>query len=87
MWRRLSRDDRHKPVPVRRRISFWKETAYDPESLGAETRQACDLEGVGAGARPFPKFKDNIPDNNHTSLHFTIVKALIKDFLLNVRGT
>ena len=32
--------------------------AYDPESLGAETRQACDLEGVGAGARQFSKFKE-----------------------------
>ncbi|MEH7573084.1 hypothetical protein, partial [Cytobacillus firmus] len=47
---------------------------------------ACDLEGVGAGARQFPKFKNYILDINHTSLHFTIVKALIKDFLLNVRG-
>ena len=25
--------------------------AYDPSSLGADTRQACDLEGVGAEAR------------------------------------
>ncbi|GLB61532.1 hypothetical protein NCCP133_36610 [Cytobacillus sp. NCCP-133] len=39
MWRRLSRDDRHKTISVRRRISFWKESAYDPESLGAATRQ------------------------------------------------
>ncbi len=53
MWRRLPRDDRHKTVPVRRRSYFWKETAYDPESLGDATRQACDLEGVGAGARQF----------------------------------
>ena len=45
MWRRLPRDDRHKTVPVRRRFSCWKETAYDPESLGAATRQACDLKG------------------------------------------
>ncbi|EWG12042.1 hypothetical protein PBF_04583 [Cytobacillus firmus DS1] len=46
-WRRLPRDYRHKTVPARRRFSFWKETAYDPESLGAATRQACDLEGAG----------------------------------------
>ncbi len=49
-----------------------------PESLGAETRQACDLEGIGAGARQFSKFKDNNSDIKHTSLHFTIVRALIK---------
>ncbi len=57
MWRRLPRDDRHKTVPARRRSSFWKETAYDPEFLGAGTRQACDLEGVGAGARQLSPIK------------------------------
>jgi len=57
-WRRLPRDDRHKMVPVRRCFSFWKETAYDPESLGAVTRQACDLQGVGAVARQSSKFKN-----------------------------
>ncbi len=62
MRRRLPWDDRHKTVPGRRRSSFCKETAYDPESLGAETRQACDLEGVGAGARQFSKFKDTNSD-------------------------
>ncbi len=58
MWRRLPRDDRHKAVPLRRRFPFWKETAYDPESLGAAIRQACDLEGVGVGARQFSKLKN-----------------------------
>ncbi|KAF0825404.1 hypothetical protein KIS1582_0711 [Cytobacillus firmus] len=61
MWRRLPRDDRHKTVPVRRRSSFWKETAYDPESLGDATRQACDLEGVGAGARQFKRRSISTP--------------------------
>ncbi|MCS0672226.1 hypothetical protein NX023_13360 [Cytobacillus firmus] len=39
MWRRLPRDDRHKTVSVRRGFPFWKETANDPESPGAATRQ------------------------------------------------
>jgi hypothetical protein len=45
-------------VPVRRCFSFWKETAYDPGSLGAVTRQACDLQVVGAVARQSSKFKN-----------------------------
>ncbi|GLB58526.1 hypothetical protein NCCP133_06590 [Cytobacillus sp. NCCP-133] len=35
MWKRLSRDDRQKTVPLRRYISFWKESAYDLEGVGA----------------------------------------------------
>ncbi len=77
MWRRDC------PINVRRlRSPRPVETPYDPESLGAETRQACDLEGVGAGVRQFSKFKDNNSDINHTSLHFTTVKALIKAIIL-----
>jgi hypothetical protein len=37
-------------------LSFWKGLAR-LSSLGAATRQACDLEGAGAGARQLSKFK------------------------------
>lgn len=51
MWRRLPRGDKHKTCPSRR-CSFLPEGIdLCLESLGAATRQACDLEGVGAAAR------------------------------------
>jgi hypothetical protein len=49
MWRRLPRDDRHKTVPVRRRFSCRKETAYDPEFLGAATRQTENVKATAQG--------------------------------------
>ncbi|MBG9587345.1 hypothetical protein ABE26_09770 [Cytobacillus firmus] len=37
-------------------LSFWKGLA-SLSSLGAATRQACDLQGAGAGARQLTNFK------------------------------
>ncbi|KML41287.1 hypothetical protein VL14_11160 [Cytobacillus firmus] len=51
MWRRLLRDDKHKTSPARRCSFLLEGIGLCFESLGAETSQACDLEGVGAGAR------------------------------------
>ncbi|EWG12189.1 hypothetical protein PBF_05328 [Cytobacillus firmus DS1] len=56
MWRRLHRDDKYKTSPARRCSFLLEGIGLCLESLGAETRQACDLEGVGAGARQFAKF-------------------------------
>ncbi|KON86798.1 hypothetical protein AF332_08290 [Sporosarcina globispora] len=51
MWRRLLRDDKHKTSPARRCSFPLEGIGLCLESPGAATRQACDLEGVGAGAR------------------------------------
>ncbi|SUV02035.1 Uncharacterised protein [Cytobacillus firmus] len=45
MWRRLLRDDKHKTSPARRCSFLLEGIGLCLESLGAETRQACDLEG------------------------------------------
>ena len=57
MWRRLLRDDKHKTSPARRCSFLLEGIGLCLESLGAETRQACDLEGVGAGARQLSTLK------------------------------
>ncbi|KML40844.1 hypothetical protein VL14_12575 [Cytobacillus firmus] len=57
MWRRLLRDDKHKTSPARRCSFLLEGIGLCLESLGAETRQACDLEEVGAGARQLSTFK------------------------------
>ncbi|KON86769.1 hypothetical protein AF332_08145 [Sporosarcina globispora] len=51
MWRRLLRDDKHKTSPARRCSFLLEGIGLCLESLRAATRQACELEGVGAGAR------------------------------------
>ncbi|MBG9446653.1 hypothetical protein ABE67_10055 [Cytobacillus firmus] len=60
MWRRLLRDDKHKTSPARRCSFLLEGIGLCLESLGAETSQACDLEGVGAGARQLSTFKNYI---------------------------
>ncbi|MEH6986675.1 hypothetical protein, partial [Cytobacillus firmus] len=52
------RDDKHKTSPARRCSFLLEGIGLCLESLGAETSQACDLEGVGAGARQFAKFSN-----------------------------
>ncbi|XIH31832.1 hypothetical protein C1N70_05770 [Cytobacillus firmus] len=46
MWRRLLRDDKHKTSPARRRSFLLEGIGLCLESLGAATRQACDLSRV-----------------------------------------
>ncbi|KON87653.1 hypothetical protein AF332_12975 [Sporosarcina globispora] len=58
MWRRLLRDDKHKTSTARRCSFLLEGIGLCLESLGAATRQACDLEGAGAGARLFSKYKE-----------------------------
>ena len=50
MWSRLPRDDKHKTSPAGSVLSFWKGLA-SLSSLGAATRQACNLKGAGDGAK------------------------------------
>ncbi|KML36732.1 hypothetical protein VL14_20430 [Cytobacillus firmus] len=56
-WRRLRRDDKHKTSPARRCSFLLEGIGLCLEFLGAATGQACDLEGVGAGARHLSTFK------------------------------
>ncbi|OMF61410.1 hypothetical protein BK139_06070, partial [Paenibacillus sp. FSL R5-0490] len=52
-------------------------TAYDLESLGAETRQAYDLEPMAPGARQLSNLKDIISINSmkaQGALYLVILK-------------
>ncbi|MBG9446479.1 hypothetical protein ABE66_18100 [Cytobacillus firmus] len=53
----LPTPDKHKTSPARRRSFLLEGIGLCLESLGAATKQACDLEGVGAGARQLSTFK------------------------------
>jgi hypothetical protein len=59
MWRRLPRGGKHKTSPARRCSFLLKGIDLCLEPLGAATRQAYDLEGVGAGARQLSLLKIN----------------------------
>ncbi|XIH30882.1 hypothetical protein C1N70_00265 [Cytobacillus firmus] len=83
MWRRLLRDDKHKTSPARRCSFLLKGIGLCLESPGAETRQACDLEGAGAGARQLSIFQND--KTSHSVKKYKKIEKNLKHFCNVIR--